>query len=186
VAVKMEYQHSGHTTGSGSHNYLVPEGLMHFGYTDAEYYSRANVNDDVKWREMICNEIDNRRPIEYAGASPEGGHAFILDGYNSSNQYHFNWGWGGSYNGWFAMSALNPTASASYNSSKLAIIGIQPDYKLGDVNRDGNVNITDAMTAINQSLKGTYSEEADVNSDGKVTVADGQRIINHILHKDTL
>ncbi|MBQ5974736.1 MAG: thiol protease/hemagglutinin PrtT [Bacteroidales bacterium] len=121
VAVKMEYQHSGHTTGSGSHNYLVPEGLMHFGYTDAEYYSRANVNDDVKWREMICNEIDNRRPIEYAGASPEGGHAFILDGYNSSNQYHFNWGWGGYADGFYSLNTMQ-----GFTNSQDMVINITP------------------------------------------------------------
>lgn len=121
VVVKMEYQHAGHTTGSGSHNYLVPEGLMHFGYTDAEYYSRSDVNDDVKWRQMIINEIDNRRPIEYAGSSPEGGHAFVLDGYNNSNQYHFNWGWGGYADGFYSLNTMQ-----GFTSSHDMVINIIP------------------------------------------------------------
>ena len=33
-------------------------------------------------------------------------HAFICDGYDDNGLFHFNWGWSGSHNGFFAMSAL--------------------------------------------------------------------------------
>lgn len=106
VVVSMEYQHPGHMTGSGSHTERVVDGIAHFGYTDCEIYSRVNVNDDDIWRAIILNEIDNLRPIEYAGNGSSGGHAFVLDGYNDNNQYHFNWGWGGYCDGFYTLTTM--------------------------------------------------------------------------------
>ena len=106
IVVNMEYQHAGHTSGSGAHTSNVPEALNYFGYTDAKHYSRNNLNNDSLWVAMIRNEIDNRRPIEYSGFDSEGGHAFVLDGYNNQNQYHFNWGWGGYADGFYTLTTM--------------------------------------------------------------------------------
>ena len=84
------------------------------------------------------------------------------------------------------MAAMNLTKTDNYTADKGAWIGIQPEYKLGDANYDGEINITDVMTTINHSLKGTYDEASDINSDGKVTVADHTPIVNHILGKESL
>lgn len=144
------------------------------------------------FEEAIYQELVQGCPVGfvsnvYSNDKYAGGHAFVCDGYRvKDNKFHLNFGWERNYDGYYALTAIDLTKTYNMNNGHGAYVGIRPDYKLGDVNRDGNVNITDAMTAINQSLKGTYSEEADVNSDGKVTVADGQRIINHILHKDPL
>lgn len=133
----------------------------------------------------IYNELLQGRPVMVAGwTTSGGGHTFVIDGYDATNDlYHVNWGWGGSYDGWFAMSALNPKTSVAYNSNKVAIIGIQPDYKLGDVNEDGEVNIADAMQTMTLAQQGKYSEAADINYDGQVTITDVQVIIDKILGK---
>ena len=31
------------------------------------------------------------------------GHNVVVDGYNTDNYYHLNFGWGGSYNGWYLL-----------------------------------------------------------------------------------
>ncbi|PKP44343.1 MAG: hypothetical protein CVT95_11150, partial [Bacteroidetes bacterium HGW-Bacteroidetes-12] len=31
------------------------------------------------------------------------GHNVVVDGYNTDNYYHINWGWGGTYNGWYLL-----------------------------------------------------------------------------------
>ena len=121
VVVNMEYQHAGHTSGSGAHTSHVVDGLQFFGYTDARHFVRANVNDDALWTAMIREEIDHRRPIEYSGHSSEGGHAFILDGYNNQGQYHFNWGWDGYCDGFYAL-----TTMVGYTSSHEMVTHIQP------------------------------------------------------------
>ena len=140
----------------------------------------------------IYNELANGRPCGFyakhsTNGAISGSHVFICDGYRAKDdKFHFNFGWTGSYDGYYAMSALNLTKTDNYTADKRAWIGIQPEYKLGDANRDGEVNITDVMTTINHSLKSTYDEASDVNSDGKVTVADHTPIVNHILGKDQL
>lgn len=136
----------------------------------------------------IYNELLQGRPVMVAGwTTSGGGHTFAVDGYDATNDlYHVNWGWGGSYDGWFAMSALNPKTSVAYNSKKVAIIGIQPDYKLGDINGDGEVDIVDVMQVVQDAQQGKYSDKADINNDGQVTVTDAMLILDKILGKREL
>ena len=94
----------------------------------------------VEWDELIYNELANGRPIIYSGNSVNGGHAFICDGYNGEGLYHFNWGWGGHYNGFFKLQASNPyrdeldsrgNFQSGYVFDNDCVIGIQPNT--GDV-----------------------------------------------------
>ena len=130
IVVNMEYQHEGHTSGSGAHTSNVPEALTYFGYTDAVHYSRNNLNNDSLWAAMIRNEIDNRRPIEYSGFGDDGGHAFVLDGYNNQNQYHFNWGWGGYADGFYTL-----TTMVGFTSNHEMVINIYPSGWDGHLSR---------------------------------------------------
>lgn len=136
----------------------------------------------------IYNDLLQGRPVIVAGwTTSGGGHTFAVDGYDATNDlYHVNWGWGGSYDGWFAMSALNPKTSIAYNSKKVAIIGIQPDYKLGDINGDGEVDIVDVMQVVQDAQNGKYSDKADINNDGQVTVTDAMLILDKVLGKREL
>ena len=142
IVVNMEYQHEGHTSGSGAHTSNVPEGLAYFGYTDALHYSRNILNNDSLWTALIRNEIDNRRPIEYSGYGDEGGHAFVLDGYNAQDQFHFNWGWGGYADGFYTLNTM-----VGFTNSHEMIINIYPSGWDGHLTRflvspDGNGNGT--------------------------------------------
>lgn len=74
------------------------------------------------------NEIDNGRPVLYTGESTlgRGSHGFVLDGYRD-NLFHFNFGWNGSGNGYFAVSALNATDhSIEFANRQQAVVGIVP------------------------------------------------------------
>ena len=130
VVVNMNYQNPEHTSGSGAYTNNVPEGLMHFGYTEAVCYSRNTLNNDSKWRKMIRAEIDNLRPIEYSGYGDGGGHAFVLDGYNDNNQYHFNWGWGGYCDGFYAL-----TTMVGFTGSHEMVVNIKPSGWDGHLSR---------------------------------------------------
>lgn len=137
----------------------------------------------------IYNELVAGRPVIIRGASADntGGHFFIADGYRTKdNKYHINWGWTGSYNGWYALSALSPSQGYDYSYHAGATIGIQPDYVLGDVNGDGRVNITDVMVLLDRINSGDTSIVGDVNSDGTISVADMMLIVNTILGKQSL
>lgn len=110
VAVSMDYglDRSGQ---SGAYDFDVPYALVHYlGYGSnivnlhRDYYS----NDE--WYERLYQELQEGRPVLYCGAdSRSGGHAFVIDGCRSSdNLVHVNWGWDGSFDGYFALNSLNP------------------------------------------------------------------------------
>ncbi|MBR7022783.1 MAG: C10 family peptidase [Bacteroidales bacterium] len=83
---------------------------------------------------MVKDELDAGRPLQYRGSTGSGGgHSFVCDGYDSNNKFHFNWGWAGSYDGYFYLSNLNTGANTQtgagngdYTNDQAAIFGIQP------------------------------------------------------------
>lgn len=141
---------------------------------------------EARFALSVYNELVQKRPVIINGYHANGGHSFLCDGYNAANDtYHFNFGWGGNYNGYYAMSAINPN-SKTYNSNKNATIGIEPTYMLGDVNGDGKIDISDVTTVAQAVLNDRNKEQADVNSDGAVTIEDATAISNHILERKKL
>lgn len=73
------------------------------------------------WNNMITEEIASDRPVYIQG----GNHAFVCDGYDGSGLFHFNWGWSGAMNGYFAFSALSPSDDLNFQSNILALVGIR-------------------------------------------------------------
>jgi len=88
-----------------------------------EYKNRSMFSDN-DWIDMIKAELNAWRPVLYRGEGSSGGHAFVCDGYDDQNYFHFNWGWGGAYNGYFLLSSLT-TGNGSFNSSQGVTIHIQ-------------------------------------------------------------
>jgi hypothetical protein len=117
VSVEMMYG----PYGSGASDYAAVTALQnYFGFEGAELKTRGN--DAASWTAMIKNELNNLRPVYYSGQGT-GGHAFICDGYDDQNLFHFNWGWGGLYDGFFTLSNLNP-GNDNFSTNQIAIIGI--------------------------------------------------------------
>ena len=56
----------------------------------------------------------------------------------------------------------------------------EPDTKIGDVNEDGNIDISDIVAVINQIAGTATYRFADVNNDKKVDISDIVAIINTI------
>ena len=100
VSVQMNFSPS----GSGSYSWDVPEALEeHFNYSSqAQYIEKDNYSTSV-WESYTQNELDDGHPLYYSGFSGSGGHAFVCDGYEGMNYYHFNFGWSGSGNGFFSL-----------------------------------------------------------------------------------
>jgi len=53
----------------------------------------------------LAASMQNALPAHLAVVNPSWtmGHNLIVDGYNSDDYYHLNFGWGGSYNGWYLL-----------------------------------------------------------------------------------
>ena len=77
-------------------------------------------NNSSAYRTTLQNELNGNRPIIYVGYSSDGGHAWNIDGYDD-DYFHNNWGWGGSQNGYYLLSALN-----GFDYDQGALINIEP------------------------------------------------------------
>ena len=129
-----------------------------FGFDeDATMVYRDHYSDE-QWAAMIQEELEHGRPLEYCGYSAMSGHAFNLDGYDADNdKYHINWGWGGSANGYCALSAFKGGGS-SYNIGQLMIIGLEPPATVPTIkvnhSRLSATTFVDRATVISFTAKG--------------------------------
>jgi hypothetical protein len=80
----------------------------YFGYDKGVSYINRDFYGIDEWQSIIQDELNNKRPIIYRGDGDFGENAFVCDGYNTENYYHFNWGWSGTCNGYYKISALDP------------------------------------------------------------------------------
>lgn len=125
----------------------------------------------AQWKNMIINELNSGRPVVYCAYNEEGGHAFIIDGYDGGELFHVNFGWGGYCDGYFSLSVLNPhdysgqtssVTSDSYISKQSAFFGLQP---ANGYFYDNGINVLNAV--INSVTKGTSSYTAKVTYTNK-------------------
>ncbi|MBQ5460819.1 MAG: C10 family peptidase, partial [Bacteroidaceae bacterium] len=61
------------------------------------------------------------------GGSDAGGHAFVCDGYDTVDFVHINWGWGGRYDGYYAIHLLDG-GGYQFSDDQSIIVGIMPDF----------------------------------------------------------
>lgn len=141
---------------------VAPALARYFDYDKSIVHRDRNYYTIDEWEQFIINDIDNGCPILYRGQSNDGGHAFVLDGYNSDGYVHINWGWNGMSNGYFLLHALTPEKqgiggfSGGYNSGQSAIFNIKP-------NKNGNE--TYELTAEEVSIaSGTYALGEEVST----------------------
>lgn len=82
--------------------------------------------------EVMKAELNQSRPLLYSARPVDygNGHELVVDGYTSNNYFHFNYGWGGSYDGFYKYAPL-------YNVAPSIITGIYPEdtdiIKLNDI-----------------------------------------------------
>ena len=129
ISVDMDYSINGTYT-----EYIAPSIMYFFNYSQsAQYLKRANY--ETQWDSIIAAELDAGRPVIYSGVADIGGHAFICDGYDSENYFHFNIGWGGSGDGFYLNTAVKGEGRKGFNDRQDAVIDIYPDYE--DLYREG-------------------------------------------------
>ena len=147
VATLMRYvgqaEHMGYGTSSAGGSGVSVDSVCNirnaftfFGYDatttrfvkkTSAYSGGTTLYTDAQWASMIQEEMAAGRPIVFCAVSSNaGGHAFNVDGYNSStNKYHINFGWSGSGNAWCSLNAFG-YSSYNFNVYQQMVIGIQP------------------------------------------------------------
>ena len=132
IALDMQYS----PAGSGANAYSV--------YTSFQSYFRYNrdfieINagdlfpsysyTNEEWTQMLKDGgLDEHLPIFYSGSDDggAGGHAFVCDGYDENDYFHFNWGWSGRDDAWCPIGALH-TTRYNFNQTNNFIGHIVPD-----------------------------------------------------------
>jgi Peptidase C10 family/Spi protease inhibitor/Secretion system C-terminal sorting domain len=127
VSVNMDYGKS-----SSASSFTMAKSLItYFNYDSNIQFFQRDYYSKPEWADIIKTELNASRPVLYDGQATTGGHLFVCDGYDANGLFHFNWGWGGSSNGYFELSVLNPAdqgiggTAGGYNASQGITTGIQ-------------------------------------------------------------
>ncbi len=123
VSVDMQYS----TSGSGAFSSDARDALVnYFNYSSNAQLVSKNSFPIETFENKLKNELNLNRPVYYAGSGSAGGHAFVCDGYQGSNYFHFNWGWSGYANGYFYLNNLNP-GGMQFNQNQSAMFYVYPE-----------------------------------------------------------
>ncbi len=124
VSVDMNYG----PNGSGMWNHKAAHTMStFFGYTDSTQYNFRDTTT-IDWNGMLIDHLDRGIVLYYAGWADSqyvSGHAFVCDGYQDSTFFHFNWGWGGSWDGYFHIDNLM-VGGADFTTMHEAVINGTP------------------------------------------------------------
>ena len=94
--------------GSGANSWDVPMAIQnYFSYSSEANLKMRDQYSLINWQNKLKEQFDLGWPVYYSGFSNSGGHAFVCDGYDDNDLFHFNWGWGGSSDGWFVIDEID-------------------------------------------------------------------------------
>jgi len=122
VSVEMWYS----PNGSGANSSDARDALIqYFGYNSSAQLVGKDNYSNTGWINLLKDQLNALQPLYYNGYGDSAGHAFNCDGYDADDRFHFNWGWGGSQNGYFHTTLLNPGGS-DFSLGQGAIINLYP------------------------------------------------------------
>jgi hypothetical protein len=133
VACNMKYG----TNSSSAVTYNMTNALIeYFDYDKGlQVLHKDYMNEDVLL-DSLATELQAGRPILISGHTVKNeGHAFVCDGIDTDGMLHINWGWTGKSNGYFRISAFQPSqqgaggaaSGKAYTESLQFFMNIQPD-----------------------------------------------------------
>lgn len=123
VSVEMNYS----PNGSGAFSQSVVGAMAeHFIYSEDMHFYYRDWYSDSEWDDMLRENLDGNMPLYYSASGGDGGHAFVCDGYDDNDMFHFNWGWQGFDNGYYVIDGFYLTNYA-FPNGHAAIFGIVPD-----------------------------------------------------------
>lgn len=137
VALEMGYG----PYSSGAADTEMPLALCNYFNYHADLITRDGHTVD-EFLARIKEELDNSRPLVFNGQGSGGGHSYIVDGYDSNNYLHVNWGWGGISDGYFNVSYMNPDdlgtggGSGGFNEMQSIVVAYPDETGEGSVGQN--------------------------------------------------
>lgn len=160
VAFNMHYGRCGSGAYTADAANVFPT-YFHYNPQTISVEDRSDY-DASGWFDVITHECNYGRPMQYRIYS----HSIVCDGWRVSgglDQYHMNYGWGGSQNAWFTIDNLHCPWSGCSPWVEFAVVGIMPE---ADSDDDGLLNSLDNCPL-------TYNpEQLDTDEDGRGDLCD--------------
>lgn len=115
-------------TSTGGHITDAKNALfLQYDILSDDHLMRSETTQD-DWEQLLYEEVSKGRPVMCSGQG-NGGHAFILDGYDCERHlFHFNFGWGGSGDGYYPVDDSN-NAMGGYAKDQGIVYNIHPKKK---------------------------------------------------------
>jgi hypothetical protein len=144
------------------------DAFQRFGFLE----SRLVYDSDTSLQADLAENIKNGWPAQLGLVDPPPttvGHNVVVDGYNTDEYYHFNFGWGGNSNGWYTM----PPTNIPYNLTVIEgivmdIMGSNPHVGI-DQTADASSN-TVKMTWVDVLNAVIISQDNDEQINGLLSV----------------
>jgi hypothetical protein len=150
------------------------ESYQRFGFSGISFFEGT----DSTLYDTLSQNMKDARPAHLAIVDPgwTTGHNVVVDGYNTDEYYHLNFGWGGTYNGWYLLPDEIPygltvieglIASIAYPPLHIGISNSMPE------NRDLQLNIypnpaSDKITAVFNAANSSVIEIEIYNLKGNL------------------
>jgi len=151
-------------SASVSGTYGVNQAYQAYQRFNCSTVSLLQADDPNLYGRMAHNMMD-ALPDHLAVVDPgwQYGHNLVIDGYNTDNYYHLNFGWGGSYDGWYLIPDEIPYGLTVIEGVIVDIL--QPNTGVPDLSGNGSlawVNVTPGNTATGSFM---LSNSGDAGSD---------------------
>lgn len=109
MGAEMDYGFESSSTWNGPLVHALQEVL---GYQDVYVLNQFEYKEYQDWVDAVYEELSKAGPVMLGGQTPtQGGHKFILDGYQYKDNNHYfyaNWGWDGEDDGYVLLNVMSP------------------------------------------------------------------------------
>jgi hypothetical protein len=151
-------------SAGGSGTYGVSQAYQAYQRFNCSTVALLQANDPNLYGRLAHNMMD-ALPDHLAVVDPgwQYGHNLVIDGYNTDNYYHLNFGWGGSSDGWYLIPDEIPDGLTVIEGVIVDIL--QPNTGISDLSCNGTltwVNVTPGNTATGSF---TVQNTGDAGSD---------------------
>ena len=121
-------------------NFSYDKSLSRICFNQSSNYEKWNWQSEDEVLEELHKDLREGRPIFASGVSPSGGgHAFVCEGIQSDGKLHINWGWNGSYNGYYELTGFEPgtggigAGQGKYTETISFLTNIQPNKGTSEI-----------------------------------------------------
>lgn len=180
-------------TSQGSGTFGVGQAFdayQRFGFTTAELLQA----DDPDLFNRMSQNIKDTLPVHLAVVDEQwtSGHNVVVDGYNTSEFYHLNFGWGGTSNGWYLLPEgfpynltviegvivdihMDTTTTASHNHGIMTDLSVFPNPATNNViirvtgpdHASGSLKLLNASGQVLQTIEGFTEREIMLNVENR-------------------